>query len=303
MTHPRIFHRMPLGYGVPPGPRQLDSGDPHLGWENVKTKVVTVVFRAPRESLASLLPHKCFRIDSDEAEDGLSYASIKFTRLENLPWLAGRGYYHCGLYIHDVVCRGKYEQKRGKYLSVLFENLADPIITGREEIGYAKVFATLDEEDKSESQLEIRVGWGGTIFGVISLDGLKEVSLEQDCARETYAPSEGLLHFKYIPRTGSHGHDAMYPTFSPIPPASSSIIDRVQIASVAKLQFRDFGFQKLPTLHHIASRLASLPMEDIVEARVVESTGTTDLREQTALQLDTDVDVEDLNQVDPINII
>ncbi|KAH8696275.1 hypothetical protein BGW36DRAFT_360126 [Talaromyces proteolyticus] len=293
MSQSRIFHRMPLGYGLAPGPRQLDTGDAHLGWENVKTKVVTVVFRAPRASLSSLLPHKCFRIDADEAEDGLSYASIKFTRLENLPWLAGRGYNHCGLYIHDVVCQGKYEQKRGEYLSVLFENLADPIITGREEIGYAKVFATLDEEEKSKGQLEIRVGWGGTVFGVISLDGLEEVSPKQDYARETYAPSEGLLHFKYIPRTGSNGHDAMYPTFSPTPPASSSIIDRVQIASVAKLEFRDYGFQKLPTLQHIASRLSNLPIKEIVEARVVEATGTTDLREQTALQLDTDVDIAD----------
>jgi hypothetical protein len=282
-----IRYGMPLGYGPSPGPRQASpSGEQHSGWDSVKVTTATVLFTAPREQLATFLPHSSFTLNAGRSSKGDAYASIVFTRLENLPWLAGRGYNHCGLYIHDVVCQGRDEQVRGKYLSVLMENRADPIITGREQLGYAKVFATLDEI-RTHDRLVIQMGWEGSIFGTMTLNGLRASSQSDfvDAISDSSAPSQGLLHFKYIPRTGGPGHDAMYPTFTPSSPASMSTMQRLETAASAEFEFMDLGFEKLPTLHHVATRLASLPTDNIVHATVVESLGTTDISEQRAIAL------------------
>ncbi|KPI44173.1 uncharacterized protein AB675_6155 [Cyphellophora attinorum] len=287
MHEVNIRYGMPLGYGPPPGPRQTaPSGEQHAGWEKVKTTTATVLFKAPREILATFLPHKSFTIDAGGSPGDESYASIVFTRLENLPWLAGRGYNHCGFYVHDVVCPDRDEQVRGKYLSVLFENRADPIITGREQLGYAKVFATLDEVRKND-ELVIGMGWEGSTFGTMTLNGLQEVSPPSvvDTLPDSFAPSQGLLHFKCIPKTGGPGYDAMYPTFTPGSLTSMSTTKHVETAASAKLEFMDLGCEKLPTLHHIATRLASLPTANIVHAGVIESVGSTDVSGQRAIAL------------------
>lgn len=166
---------MPLGYGPFPGPRQTATGDSVPGWNDVQTLTSTVIFKAPTKQLASFLPRPCFTIDnddtttttSDDNNNNTSLASISFTRLEDLPWLAGRGYNHCGMYIHNVTCHGRDESVRGKYLSVLFEDRADPITSGREESGYAKVYASLNEEQEEIGEdhaknWAVRMGWEGT---------------------------------------------------------------------------------------------------------------------------------------------
>ena len=130
------FLRMPLGFGPFPGPRQTEDAQPVTGWSTVSVATATITLKASKELLSSYLPHECFGIDCNNDS---SFASISLTRLENLPWLDGRGYRHYGFYIHDVVCKGKH-------LVVLFENRADPIISGREELGYAKLFCDLDDK-------------------------------------------------------------------------------------------------------------------------------------------------------------
>lgn len=75
--------------------------------------------------------------------------------LRNLPWLAGRGEHVCcswgfsspdsgnrlgyntlGVYANDVVCTISQQPIKASYLLVLFENFCDPIVTGREELGF-----------------------------------------------------------------------------------------------------------------------------------------------------------------------
>jgi hypothetical protein len=199
-----IYQRMPLGFGPFPGPRQSAEGSALAGWDQVKVKTATVVFKASRAHLSTFLPHQCFSIETSAQEEDkdLAFASISFTRLENLPWLAGRGYNHCGLYLHDVLCQGEEQTVRGKYLSVLFENRADPITSGREELGSAKVFASLEDVEQ-DGIFMLRIGWDDAVFGEMRLEGL--ASDLKSTPPDSFRPSEGLLHFKYIPKTGSPG--------------------------------------------------------------------------------------------------
>lgn len=59
------------------------------------------------------------------------------------------------------------------YLPVLFEDFADPIISGREEIGFPKVFSSIDVNKLQESHY-VSTSWRGAIWGRMTLTGLKE---------------------------------------------------------------------------------------------------------------------------------
>jgi acetoacetate decarboxylase len=284
MTTKPTFQRMPLGYGPMPGPRQTSLGLRVPGWSEVRSTTATIVFKTSKSHLSTFLPHTCFQICTLRLQNDDAYASISITHLENLPWLAGRGYSHCGFYIHDVVCKSAQETVRGKYLSVLFENRADPITSGREELGYAKVFASLDHLHK-EDRFFLEISWEGTAFGTMAINGLQDMSASSESPADSYLPPEGLLHFKYIPRTGNRGDcDVQYPTFSPTI-ADGTSTREVFTAKSANFSFQDCGFQKLPTLHHIAARLAEIEPKEIVDARMVVALGAGDLSSQRALAL------------------
>lgn len=291
-SSPKAFLRMPLGYGPFPGPRQSILAVPHTGWDKVRNTTSTVVFKTDAAYLSSLLPHPCFQIDPAFLDSGgLVTASVSNTRVENLPWLAGRGYNHCGLYIHGVICRGKSEVLRGKYLSVFFEDRPDPIISGREELGFAKVFSTIEVKEESDEgsnkvNYTLRLGWEDSIFGEVVLQDLVNEHLSSHVKQEP-STTEGLLHYKYIPRTGCPGiADVEYPTFSPLPSTSNAPrVFRSAKASGATLSFRSLGFEELPTLCHIAEKLSGIKMREIVSANLVLSEGATDLSNQRAIDL------------------
>lgn len=273
---------MPLGYGPSPGPRQSARGSPLSGWDAVKSTSYTVAFQAPKAQLATLLPASCFEIESP---GDVSTASVSFTRLENLPWLAGHGYNYCGLYIHDVVCHGSEEEASGKYLSVLFENRADPITSGREELGFAKVYATIDEHihAQREGAVTIQLGWEGTVFGEIRVPGTRAKQRStptETTGRPAFQPCN-ILHYKYIPRTGSPGvADVEYPTVSPVPPTSAASVEDSFYTTGPQVRFEDLGFEKLPTLHHIAAKLAGIEVLEILGAQTVVARGGSDFGSQ-----------------------
>lgn len=41
-----------------------------------------------------------------------------------------------GVFANDVICKRSAEPVKASYLLVLFESFCDPIVTGREELGF-----------------------------------------------------------------------------------------------------------------------------------------------------------------------
>jgi hypothetical protein len=52
---------------------------------------------------------------------------------------------------------------------------------------------------------------------------------------------------------------------------------KVWTSSKASFQIDPLDWEQLPTLHHVISRLAELPVYEIVSARVVEGDGVPDV--------------------------
>ncbi len=208
-------------------------------------------------------------------------ASFVMTRRDNVAWLGGKDYTSFGLYVHGV----QYVKKdgsviNGTYLPVLFENLSDAIVLGREELGMPKVFCDIETSRQGHSY-SVEASWGGATFARIELDDLSE---DDDPSAEDGTlggeADDGILTYRYIPAVGEPGKaDAEYACVMPhdegakIQKAPVKAVSRTTRASI-KIHAQDWEI--LPTLHHITSVLAEIPIYSILGAKVVEGTGVRD---------------------------
>lgn len=277
---PDLGRRMPVGFGPAPGPRQDVLGRPRAGLDQSRFATTTVKFETSRTYLESLFPTPAFRFLSPAT---VCLASVSLTTLDGMAWLGGGGYSHCGLYLHGV---GYFPKAGppvvGSYLPVLFENLADAVITGREELGFNKTFCDIDiDGDSSKTSYNARCSWRGATFLGIAMEDLQQQS--DAAAAETEMDKEGadILTYKYIPATGKPGKaDVEYACVVPQAEESKAAARAVKTAArtgKASITFDAGGCNTLPTLHHITSVLAGIPVYRVVEATVVEGMGVPDV--------------------------
>ncbi|PWY96831.1 hypothetical protein BCV70DRAFT_203405 [Testicularia cyperi] len=297
----KLFHRVPVGFGPAPTPRQDPQGK-RFDWSQAQATTVGVVFETSRESVNALLPEG-YEVDPD------SQATVMFEVMElrNLPWLAGRGYNTWGVYFNDIVCRRVSPAKKGSYLSVLFESFTDPITTGREELGFPKLWAELPNASLSDDRTT-RVhtaSWFGYEFLRLELSNLKEHDPKTAPAVKggrsfTHPTANGFLHHRYVPAVGEPGkHDASYATFCPAPPGPAPVSkyyapfpspnpcnpkDVGEVASRVKFQINRGSFEQLPTLHNVVDGLASLQLGNVLEVAVQTFNGASDLKDNKRIE-------------------
>ncbi|EED24415.1 salicylate hydroxylase, putative [Talaromyces stipitatus ATCC 10500] len=276
--NPSAYWRMPIAFGPMPGPRQTHFGTARNNQRSTFT-TASIKFKTSRTILETLFPpmRSGWRFS---VLDTVAYATFSLTTLNKLDWLGGSGYNHIGLYIHGV----EYTQEEGSvvkgvYLPVLFESLTDPIISGREELGMPKVYSSIDVYRRNTSY-RARAGWEGAFWGEFLLKDLEEV-LPPSPAKE-HLWEEPLLTYKYLPATGpkNKGKAAEeYPVIYDVSMENQfkGTILKTYKAEKASFALDPLDWEQLPTLHHVISRLAEIPVYDIVDAKVVEGEGVPDL--------------------------
>lgn len=291
-----LFWRMPTSFGPMPGPRQDFLGRPRDG-SKATFKTTSVKFKSSRTVLQNLFPTEKLKFASP---DTIAHATFAVTQLDNLEWLGGRGYSHFGLYIHGVqYTKENGETVVGTYLPVLFENLADPILSGREELGFPKLFADLDVQQNGDTW-SLNASWMGSKFATLTVFEPVEHLTNGDAAPQQppaqsqpqgHGPppppvEEGLFFHKHIPTTGSTGSkergqaDVSYTAFLPNDEDAKTVerkISKTLQAKHAQVQFDALDWKALPTLHHVIARLQEVPVYEVVEAKIVEGTGVSDV--------------------------
>lgn len=273
---PDVRWRQPTVFGPLPGPHQELSGRPFSEeLRRMATTTKTVInFKTSATILRNLFPNSKYSFDKP---DTVAYASWSVESMNNLAWLAGGGYESLALYIHGVSYTDPQGQvKRGMtYLPVQFENLADAITPGREELGLPLVFSDIDVS-KTETCTKVAVSWRGAQWATMELKNLKRCS--QDEASEHN--ENGILVHKRIPSTGVSGgkSDADYDVLISADSEKACSVRSTYIADPGDSIFTvtNLGGQKLPTLSTVVERLAEIPIFEIVRASVTEYQGAPD---------------------------
>lgn len=267
---PGCFYRMPTHFGPSLGPRQGPDGQTFDCKDSPDNTAIAIPFLTDAAALDTLLP------------PGFSLAhqpivTLTFTCMKNIQWLAGRGYNMLGVSF-PATWRGKGEPVTGSFLAVLWENLAEPIITGREELGYSKIFCDLPDPITTGDTTTCSASWMGFEFLRMTFTHQQPGACEIDSA----FPSQGTLHYKYMPRTSAPGQaDASYAVLTPLATPNRVIHETLQ--GVGQFHFSRARWEDMPTQYPIVNTLADLPVLQILPATLTRSTGGKDIRDMRIL--------------------
>jgi 2-polyprenyl-6-methoxyphenol hydroxylase-like FAD-dependent oxidoreductase len=275
----KAYWRQPIAFGPMPGPRQTYLGFPRDGTTSRAT-TASIKFKTSRTLLQNLFPPGRSGL-TFQSPGTIAFASISTTTLEKMEWLGGSGYNFWGLFIHGVqYTKGDGSIIKGSYLPLLFENLTDPIVSGREELGMPKLFSDIDVYARDKGYF-INTSWRGANWGNFRLTGLREVDPAKKAGGVSGEADEAQIVHRYMPTVGREGKgNAAEEFFAYVPLAEEQpapTVVRCLEAEKAHFNIDGLDWEALPTLHHIISRLAELPVYEIVGAKVTESRGVTDL--------------------------
>lgn len=267
--------RMPTVFGPAPGPRGDVQGRP-FSFDDAPRTSASVSFLTERAALARLLPPGFELV-------GEPVVTVDWTALHSLQWLAGRGYNMLGVR-YNARFRGQQDEAEGPFLAVLWENRADPIITGREELGFAKLYAELPAPREADGALHHEAAWDGHVFLRLSVSDLQDAAPPL-AAAPTAGNSvlRGTLHHRHMPRVSAPGeHDVSQAVLSPAGGFVSSV-DAFRRGH-GQVEFVLSTWEQLPTLHHVVNTLADLPQLEPRGATWSRMRGAKDLSDQRVLR-------------------
>lgn len=251
---------MPALFGQQPGPRQLpDSAGRHSADEG-ETTTTYVAVQTERAALERLLPHD-FRV-------ARPLLIVEAITVRGLPWLAGRGYEVLIVSTPVTFAAPSGASYTGRLSLVVWEDCPDAIISGREELGWSKVYADAMRRRVEASTVDYTACWGGTEFFSMAVE-LGDVGSAAPPWR-----AGPLLHYRVLPRAGEWGKldvEQVTASFAP----SAPLRETVRSGS-GSFRFTPATFEQLPTQVHIVNGLAALPLGRTVDAGEIRSGGWAD---------------------------
>ncbi len=190
------LYRMPTHFGPTPGPRQLPPDVVIDRKLSPRLLSVTASFLTDPKLLDRHLPEG-FTLAGEPV------VTVEFHHMTDIDWLAGRGYTMIWV-SWPATFTGRRDKATGKFLAVIWENLADPIIAGRGEIGHPKLYAEIQEPRSWGGAQLGEAGWMGFRFLDLAVSDLRDAPQVQQQVQQT-TPSDGTLMLKYVPRTEAWG--------------------------------------------------------------------------------------------------
>ena len=253
---PHSSYMMPAHFGARPL-------SPHAsGWYHDVTSMV-VPFITDAEKLAAYLPPQ-FSV-AKQAVVTVTYACNR-----NIDWLAGHGYNLIAVSA-AVDFAGETGLLSGNYTLVMWENLADPILTGRELQGIPKIYADIPDHSVIAGRWRSSASHFGHKIVDMDISDLRapttqEVEAHADSAGQESHP----LAWRYFPGVSGLGHSINeYTTFP------SEIHLTEALVGTGRVDWQTLTWEQNPTQFHIVNALAELPVLEWLPSIVAK--GATNL--------------------------
>lgn len=276
--NPGSRYRMPVVFGPAPGPRQHPEGRMWTKEEagRMEAQWMKVSYLTDAAALDRLCPPG-FELRGDPI------VSISCAYFDKMYWLAGRGY---GILSVDfpVTYRGKTETLEGALCPVIWEGSPDAIMTGREELGFPKMFANMPKVafDEAAGVATSHASWLDHRFFDIEM---REMVEEANPVKRLPGSGGGpQMYYKWSPRTspgGKEAPDAAYATTAAAPAGTGGSANNINFdefefrrwTGKGRLEWHKATFEQLPTSFHVVNGMAALPILEWVDAEMVAFTG------------------------------
>jgi len=241
-------------------------------WYRDVTSMVTS-FVTDRDRLSAYLPAP-LRVADD------AVVTVSYSRNRNVDILAGHGYNMIAV-TAAAVFEGEEDELAGNYTLVVWENLADPILIGREVQGIPKIYADIPDHRVVEGRWNCEANHFGHRILDLSVDQLRPVTEEEILAHGE--ATEGKTHpmsWRYLPGiSGSSRGLSQFTTF----PSEIHISD-VEIGE-GRVDWQHLTWEQNPTQFHIVNALADLPVLDWLPAMVVKCSSNLTLPQNPEREL------------------
>ena len=271
----RNMYRMPTHFGPRMGPRQGPDGRKFECRDNPRATSIAVSFLTQAAQLHAFLP-------PGFALDGQPAVTVNATYMTEIEWLAGRGYNTLGVSF-PARFDGEQDHVRGNLLTVLWENLTDPIITGREELGFSKIYCELPEPTTLRGEYHVTASWLGFKFLDLRVNALQQQSTSEIQQMLGRPAGDGMLHYKYMPRTGEWGTaDLAYAVMTPAATPNRKILERH--VGAGSIQFHAARWEDMPTQYNVVNAFAGLEIVEYLGASLTKTVGGKDLSDQRILR-------------------
>jgi len=185
------MYMMPVNFGPSVGPRRKPDGKRFIYDNPTKIDRYGVVYEVedPKQ-LEALLP------------EGMTlkapYLIVVVDYLSDIAWLGKKQY---ALMTCNIPVRVKSDEGnlKGFFLACIWENEIDPIITGREQLGFCKIPCEIDPPQREGNKVTIRIAEYGNEFLKLEIEPGK---LPNHILKFLFAinQGDGIFHYKYMPR-------------------------------------------------------------------------------------------------------
>jgi len=211
---------------------------------------------------------------------GAAELTFVFTYMTNIAWLGGRGYNTLSVTM-DTLYSGPGGPARGPLMLVLWENMCDPIITGREQLGIAKIPCELPEPTVSGTSIRCDAAWCGFKFLELTIDDIVDGAPPAPLDPE---PGErgGVAHLRYLPRIGLTGGAAVAEAVLTPNSETGTDIIRTQIGR-GSISISQTRWEDMPTQVHIIEALREAITGEVVSTFLIDAVGAGDLGGQILL--------------------
>lgn len=222
----------------------------------------TVIFETDPHMLEALLP------------EGFSLAapvlSVALCEFANIGQFAGHTYRLVNISV-PTRFDGQRDHMRGDLILVMYENHGDPIVGGRDLLGYSKVYADIDRPAHDGVHVRSKVANWGFAFLDVDLD-LSAECPDPSAMEALSSASEGKFNYKYIqslPEKGQApweaGADASYPVVNPKKwdkpeDYPFTLMDPTTTLCAGTVTFHQPHVDDVPLSWHVIDYLSRLPV-------------------------------------------
>ncbi len=252
---PTSSYMMPAHFG----PRPLNPRA--SGWYHDVTAMV-VTYMTDREKLAQHLPAP-FQVGPEPL------VSVFYACNRQVDWLAGHGYNMVAVNA-SAVFNGENDQLVGQFCLVMWENLTDPILTGRELQGIPKIYADIPDHSVIGGDWHATASHFGHKIVDIAISNLEPVSDEDLAAGQAAAGDSTPMGWRYLPGVSGFGETTSGATAYP----SENLLASAQVG-IGDITWHELTWEQNPTQFHIVNALAALPVLEQRPALVTK--GSTNL--------------------------
>jgi hypothetical protein len=189
--------------------------------------------------------------------------SVSLAMCEDVDWLAGRPYNLVGVNVSTVFDGEVDRNVPGGLCIIMWENMTEPILGGREHSGVPKVFGDIPDLTNEEGARRGSVSHFGHPILDLSLSDLTPLSEGARADLERARRDGNWMNYKYIPNLENNGPDVAYVAIYP-----SSGTCTAAWEGLGDVRFHPSSFEQNPTQHELINLLAALPVLEVRSANL-----------------------------------